>query len=280
MSAVVAPETSDADFAIGSDAHLTLFCRMLLNTHIRYKPAHQVWPEIDDDTRARLLSLSIWDRAVQTETRASVLIRSFAGCVEDSLLKRAIEMNAFEEVRHRELLINLTAFYGIALPREPAYPRPVDCERGFMRVGYSECIDSFFAFGLFTLAERSGFFPSELVRIFEPVMQEECRHILFFYNWMVWHRARLSWWRRIIFDARRARVFVGLIYERLTILFRMGAEAIRTGRSNLVEIDVSPNTVLGACLAENDRRMAAYDARLLRPTFVPTLARLARFLTN
>jgi hypothetical protein len=275
MSAV-AGEAGDAKFAIGSDAHLALFCRMLLDTHIPYRPAHQVWPKIDDDARARLLSLQIWDRAIQTETRASVLIYSFAACVKDSLLKRAVEMNALEEVRHRELLKNLATFYGIALPCEPAYPRPINCERGFIKVGYSECIDSFFAFGLFSLAERSSFFPSELVRIFEPVMQEECRHILFFYNWMAWHRARLRWWRRIIFDGRRASVFLGLIYERLIILFRIGREAIRAGRGNLMNADASPDAVLAACLAENDRRMAAYDARLTRPTFVPKLARLAR----
>jgi hypothetical protein len=42
---------------------------------------------------------------------------------------------------------------------------------------------------------------------------------------------------------------------------------------------LNPRELIELCLTENDRRMAGYDKRLLRPMFVPRMARLAlRFL--
>ena len=123
-------------------------------------------------------------------------MQTYADLMGDPLLKEAIELNAFEEGRHKRVLSNLVQAYGITLEPEPAYLKPRDPEWAFMVTGYSECIDSFFAFGLFALAKRSGFFPPELVDTFEPVIQEEGRHIIFYVNWVAWHWRNMPWWRR------------------------------------------------------------------------------------
>ncbi len=267
---------------VGSPGHLRLFARMLLDTHNPYRPAIMVWPKLDPAALARITSLPIWDIAVQTEGRASIRVKTFAESVTDPLLREALDMDAGEEARHKLVLGHLVAAYGIALAPEPPYPPPKDFEWAWLVTGYSECIDSFFAFGLFALAKQSGYFPPELVETFEPVIQEEARHILFFANWVAWQRRNMSWWRRIAFEARVLGVWAFLIWERIGIARGIGADGTAqdanfamTGGSAVGE-DLSPRALIDLCLIENDRRMKGYDARLLRPTTVPRLAALAR----
>ncbi len=269
----------------GSERHKTCFCRMLLDTHNPYKPAVIDWPALDDDARNRLVSLPIWDIAVQTEGKARARVLGYAARIDDPLLRQAIDLDGFEEGRHKEVLSQLVAAYGIRLGPEPEYPPPRHPEWAFMITGFSECIDSFFAFGLFTVAKRSGYFPSDLVDTFEPVMQEEARHILFFVNWVAWHRRNLAWWRRPWFWARVAAVWARLIHERIGLSRGIGAakdEAPQdnnftlTGSKAVGNVDISVAELFDICLAENDKRMAGYDPRLLRPAVVPRLVRLIR----
>jgi hypothetical protein len=265
---------------LGSDAHKILFCRTLLDTFDPYKPAVIDWPQLDTETRERLVSLPIWDIAVQTEGRARLNVASYAAVTPDPLLRKAIELNAFEEGRHKLVLSNLVAAYGVTLAPEPQYVVQGDPEWAFMVTGYSECIDSFFAFGLFESAKRSGFFPAALVDTFEPVIQEEARHILFFVNWAAWHRRTIPFWRRPFFEIKVLAVWLFLIWERIGIARDMGNGVqdnnfTVTGAKS-VGSDINVGELIDICLAENQRRMSHYDQRLLRPVFVPALARLAR----
>jgi len=105
-----------------------------------------------------VISLPIWDIAVQTEGRASIRVKTFAALIGDPLLRSALEMDAGEEARHKAVLSKLVQAYGIQLEPEPDYAMPRDPEWAWLVTGYSECVDSFFAFGLFEVARRSGYF--------------------------------------------------------------------------------------------------------------------------
>ena len=175
----------------GSAAHKRAICAMFQETFNPYRPSVIAWPTLSPDELRRLQSLPIWDIAVQTEGRARLSFAAYANSLDDAEMRSAIMLNAWEENRHKEVLSHMVRAYGIELAEEPPYLPPRDREFAFLVTGYSESIDSFFAFGLFELAKRSGFFPAELVETFEPVIQEECRHILFFANWLAWHRANL-----------------------------------------------------------------------------------------
>ena len=152
---------------------------------------------------------------------------------------------------------------------------------GFV-TGYNECIDSLLAFGLFELARRAGLFPQALVDAFEPVMREECRHILLFANWAGWHRARLSPWRRLRSACRVAAVWVFLAWERIGLGRTVDGGGARSGQDNnfmlhgaqsVSEDGLGLPALMALCLTENERRFAGYDERLLRPLTVPRRVR-------
>ena len=269
----------------GSDEHKAAFCRLLLDTHNPYKPAVVDWPSLDDDARQRLTELPIWNIAVQTEGKAKIRALTYADSLPDPLLRQAVTLDAFEEGRHKEVLAKLVAAYGIALEPEPEYKKPRHPEWAWMTLGFSECIDSFFAFGLFAVAKQSEFFPPELVETFEPVIQEEARHIMFFVNWAAWHYRNLAWWRKPWWWARMVAVWVRLVRERIGFARGFGADKSEkpqdnnftvTGSKAIANVDLPIATLIDICLAENDRRMAGYDARLLRPMAVPRMVRFAR----
>jgi hypothetical protein len=156
-------------------------------------------------------------------------------------------------------------------------------------------MDSFFAFGLFRMGERAQYFPPALVSIFETIMQEEARHILFIVNWAAYLRARRLWVARPAFDAWRAWNIVAQAIGRLKGALEMAGGGKGESKSESSEAAAAPSvdnstagftmgaasifgdfsirTFLELCLAENDRRLAPYDSRLLRPTMVPSVIR-------
>jgi Rubrerythrin len=265
----------------GDSTHFAMLTRILKETYNPYKPAVLDWPKLEPETLHRITSLPIWDIAVQTEIKASMRIEAFAATVRDPALREALQHMAGEERRHRDVLSRLVAAYDIPMKPDGEYKLPRDAEWAFMVTGYSECMDSFFAYGLFEMARRSGYFPIALVETFEPVVQEEGRHILFFMNWIAWHKATMPLWRRPYFALKTAAVWAFLIWERIGIA--RDVDGLEGGDANFtmnggaaLADEMDPAVLIDICLEEDKRRMAGYDARLIRPTTMPRLARLAR----
>jgi hypothetical protein len=259
---------------IGSQAHKELMCHFFIDSHVAFDPATVCWPALRAAELEQLRSLPFWAEAVATERMTACTIQALAPLQTDPLLHAAIALQGLEEQRHAALLQHLTSYYGIPVPWQPALQPPADVEWAFLCTGYSECFDAFFTFALFAIARDTGFFPSALVDIFEPVMQEEARHILFFVNWEAYCQVQRPFWQRPR-HLWRGAVGRGLqVWHRLQMARGMGGQGDFTLKGHqALSTTISPRRFLQLCMQENDRRLGPYDARLLRPRLVPSLAR-------
>ena len=278
----VVPANIDSEsLAVGSDRHRRLLGWFFLDTHVAYVPEQMHWPALADEELTRLRSLPFWQEAVSTENVTSNTVAAAAALERDPLVRKAIELQGFEEMRHARLLVALTSHYRIRVEPPPQFV-PRSLESDFLFAGFGECFDSFFAFGLFALARDCGFFPPGLVQVFEPVMQEEARHILFFVNWVKYRRAQLPWWRRPAFRLRCAWIILRQMASRVRTARSMGkpqpagaaaGENFTLTAHQDLGGEIALHRLLGLCLTENERRMAEYDSRLKRPRLVPAIAR-------
>ena len=146
--------------------------------------------------------MPFWGEAISTERDVAKKVQALAPLEPDPLLREAIALQGYEEGRHSALLDEMLRHYDIPMPRSRRSRRRGDPLWNFMRVGYGECFDSFFAFGLYMLARDSGLFPPALLKTMEPIVQEEARHILFFVNWIAYCRARQPAPQRLLHRGR------------------------------------------------------------------------------
>jgi len=273
---------------LGSEEHKTLLCRTFIDTHDPFKPIEIRWPDLDAEGLARLKAMPVWNEATRTEAATAVKVQSLGDTEKDPLLAEAISLQGYEEGRHAEVLQLLTKHYGIPVAPYPPPEVPRDPTLAFLRTGYGECLDSFFAFGLFRLGVDAEIFPKALTDVFEQIMQEEARHILFIVNWAAYLRARRPVLLRPGFDLWRGWNIVAQAFDRLKGALAMagggddkkkdatGRDETQDGftlKTHSIFGDFSLRSFLQTCLAENDRRLSVYDPRLLRPLLVPSVVK-------
>ena len=258
---------------IGSDEHKERFCRQFVASHRRYRPESLAWPELDAAARERLCAIPFWSEVLFTERQAATIVDAFAATVADPVVREAVALQGFEEARHADFLRLMIRRYGIAAEERSLEPPGRDPYRAFVDFGYGECIDSFLGFGVFVIARRADFLPDAMFALFDTLLREETRHIVFFINWMAWHQASqgraAAWWRGGV-----AAGYYGRALGRLVATIRRGRAANGGRDFSATEARVfldgfTWRSLVEACVAEHARRMADFDPALLRPRLLP-----------
>lgn len=263
---------------IGSEAHKELFCQSFIESHRDYEPERLPWTQLDEATLARLRGIPFWKEALRTERLAGVMVSAFADTVDDPMIREAIALQAVEEARHGRLLEFLINHYEVPLSEPPAPQVPANVGQAFVDFGFGECLDSFFAFGMFGLARQTGYFPESLFTIFDPILDEEARHIVFFINWITYQQIHEGRGFSLL-RGLHASWHYGAALLHLAQAFGSAADGsgegfTATGVSTFVD-NLTPNQVFSMCLRENAKRMSGFDDHLLQPQLLPRLAAIA-----
>ena len=263
---------------LGSEAHKELFCRSFIDSHIEYDPETLPWLELDSVSLERLRGIPFWQEALGIERHAGVMVSTFAETIDDPLIREAIALQGREEMRHGRLIEYLIKRYGVPITEPELEEIPSDMETGFIDFGFGECLDSYFAFGMFEIARQAQYLPEPLFTIFDPILNEEARHIVFFVNWVtylqiqrggslgifrgthaLWHYGRSIWTLVKAFGGKGDREDQGFTASRATTFME----------------DLTPELFFSTCLQENAHRMSQFDPRLLQPQLLPRLSKLA-----
>jgi len=84
---------------VGSDEHKQVFCREFVDTHHAYEPEDLRWPDLAPAEVERLRSLPFWGEAIGSERTAAARVRAMADVEPDPIMREAIAMQAYEELR-------------------------------------------------------------------------------------------------------------------------------------------------------------------------------------
>ncbi|MFN9176629.1 MAG: hypothetical protein ACK58N_19545 [Synechocystis sp.] len=261
---------------LGSKAHKELFCHSFLDSYQDYEPANLPWPDLNAADLEKLRGIPFWQEALSTERNAGVMVSAWAEQIDDPLIKTAIALQGEEEYRHARLLEFLVNYYDIPVEIPDTDPLPTAMETAFIDFGFTECLDSFFAFGMFGIARQAHYLPEAMFSIFDPLLDEEARHIVFFVNWLTYcelqksHPQYLRGMKTIWHYGRALRELVRAFGGATD----NGEGFTATDASHFMD-DLTAELFFKTCLEENAKRMGKFDDRLLQPLLLPRLSQLA-----
>jgi hypothetical protein len=267
---------------LGSEEHKQLFCHSFIDSYLDYEPEKLPWPELDELSLNRLKGIPFWREALITEREAGIMVSAFAETIDDPILKKAIALQGKEEYRHARLVEYLIKHYEIDIKEPPPVEVPDKIQGAFINFGFGECLDSFFAFGMFGIARQAKYLPEEFFHIFDPILDEEARHIVFFINWVTYLQIQQG---RGWFPLRSINTLISYGKAIQTLITAFGSvgedkegKPFTASEASHFTDNLTPELFLSTCLAENAQRMRVFDQHLLQPRLMPRISSIALYL--
>jgi hypothetical protein len=259
---------------IGSYEYKKRFCQSLIDSHVSDDSASLRWPTLDPVTLEHLQSLPIWRRSLLTQHYAAQIVAAFAATIKDPMVKAAVTLQAQEQARLVKIIQSFLSAYSIPAPALSTATLPKNLEAAFIKVGYRNCLDLFWADGLREAAHKASAIPADLNQRFDRLLAQQARHSIFLVNWMAYQKTKLNkqWgeWNAVPALLSRSGTLVGLIAA--------------FGPKDLDERPASTRwmarytieTFLKLCLSVHQSRMQPISIDLLQPQISVNLAKFTR----
>jgi hypothetical protein len=265
------------EMKIGSPEHKELFCRSFMESYQEYEPEKLPWPKLEGVYLERLRGIPFWQEALRIEREAGAMVSAYGERITDPLVKDAIALQGKEEARHARLIEYLIDYYQIEVTEPVQEALPDNLEEAFIDFGFGECLDSFCAFGLFDIARQAKYLPEPIFQIFDPILHEEARHIVFFVNWITYLQINQGKGLGVLRGSHALWHYARAIQD---ILETFKASPDGTGKgftasgATTFMDDLTLEMFLTTTLKENEKRMRVFDPQLLQPRLLPRVAKV------
>jgi hypothetical protein len=259
---------------IGSYEYKKRFCQRLMDSHVPDDPASLRWPTLDPVTLEHLQSLPIWRKGLLAEHYAAQIVAAFAATLKDPMVKAAVMLQAQEQARLVKVIQSFLSAYNIPAPALPPAALPKNLEAEFIKVGYRNCLDLFWADGLREAAHKANAIPAVLGDRFEQLLAQQARHSVFLVNWMAYQKIKLNkrWgeWNAVPAILSRSGTLVSLIAAFSPKDLDERPASTRWMARYTIE------TFLKLCLSVHQTRMELISTDLLQPQIGVNLAKFTR----
>ena len=169
-----------ANFQHGSYQHKKLFCELLTEHPV----SPLTLPALEPETKQRLAELEIWPWVYGQHQRWGSVAQSFSSMEKGTLLQTAIAQMADNELALAQTLKTLCKKnrLGVLVVGNGTAASATM----FRQCNYQGHLNFFLACGLYEVFQQAGYLQSDLLQVWDQMLNIQARHVLFFFNWLAY----------------------------------------------------------------------------------------------